>query len=182
VSNVYATALWSIDVAFQLASIGIDGINFHTPGNKPGDAYAAFDTLCGLSVRPLYYGMRVFSLATAQEGRLLPVTATGSARVRSWATLGSDGAVRVVLVNEDPSGNDSVKLQVPGKTGAASLVRLSAASLDATCGLSLGMQTWDGSLDGKPVGSLATEALANDGSGAFVVPLPALEAVVVTVP
>jgi hypothetical protein len=182
VSNLYAAALWSIDVAFQLASIGMDGINFHTPGNKPADAYAVFDTLCGLSIRPLYYGMRVFSLGTAQQGRLVPVTATGSARVRAWATLGSDGAVRVVLVNEDLTGNDSVALQVPGKTGAASLVRLSAAGLDATCGLSLGMQTWDGSLDGKPVGSLATEPLANDGSGGFTVPLPALEAVVVTLP
>jgi hypothetical protein len=110
------------------------------------------------------------------------VTATGTPRVKAWATLGSDGAVRVVLVNEDMTGEGAVELQVPGKTGAASLVRLTAAGVDATCGLSLGMQTWDGSLDGKPLGALATEPLTGDGMGGYVVALPALQAVVVTLP
>jgi hypothetical protein len=182
VSNVYASALWGIDAAFELAATGMDGLNFHTPGAKPDDAYAIFDTQCGLGIRPLYYAMRVFSLGTAHQGRLLPVTVTGTPRVKAWATQGSDGAVRVVLVNEDMTGNDAVALQVPGKTGAGSLVRLTAASLDATCGLSLGMQTWDGSLDGKPLGTMTSEPLKNDGMGGFVVALPALQAVVVTAP
>jgi hypothetical protein len=183
VSNVYASALWTADIAFQFAAIGMDGLNFHTPGNAPVNYYAVFDTpSTGLDVRPLYYGMRLFSLGTAQKGRLVPVTVTGSARVKAWATLGSDNAVRVVLINEDLTGNDSVKLQVPARSGAASLIRLVASGIGAKTGVSLGMQTWDGSTDGAPVGALTSEALANDGAGNFVVPLPALHAVVVTVP
>jgi hypothetical protein len=183
VSNVFASALWTTDIAFQFATVGMDGINFHTPGNAPANYYAVFDTpSAGLDVRPLYYGMRLFSLGTAKKGRLLPVTVKGSARVEAWATLGSDNAARVVLINEDLTGNDSVKLQVPGRTGAASLVRLTASAIDAKKGLSLGTQTWDGSTDGAPMGTLTSEPLTNDGSGNFVVPLPALHAVVVTVP
>ena len=171
VSNVYASALWAVDVAFELFAAGLDGVNFHMPGN-----YAAWDS----SVHPLYYGLRLFSLATARGGRLLPLTVTSSSRVRAWATLGSDGQVRVALLNEDPSSDETLRMHVPGHTHATA-IRLSAPALDATTGLILGGQSWDDSTDGKPTGAWRPEPLDQDGD-ALVVRLPALQAVVVTVP
>jgi hypothetical protein len=176
VSNVYAAALWGADVAFELAAAGLDGLNFHTPAN-----YAVFDYDNGvLTVRPLYYGMRFFSLATAQQGKLLPVQLATAGRVRAWATLGDDGVVRVALINEDMTNKETIGVRVAGRSGNATLLRLRAPAIDAKTGLTLGGQTWDGSTDGLPLGALTPEAVSRNGD-AYVVPLPALEAVVVSI-
>jgi hypothetical protein len=176
VSNVYAAALWCADIAFQLASAGLDGLNFHTPAYY---AVFSFDPSGTLVVKPPYYGMKFFSLATAQHGRLLPVTVKSPVRVHSWATLGDDDAVRVALINMDKTHDTVISLRVPGRSEAATLVRLRAPALDSRDGLTLGGQTWDGSADGQPLGTAVSEPVVYD-KGAYKVSLPALEAVVVT--
>ena len=178
VSNAYVAALRGADLAFQLATAGLDGLNFHTPG----EYYAAFlfDPSGAPVVQPLYYGMRFFSLATARHGRLLPVVVATPAHVHAWATLGEDGAVRVALINLDLARGGVISLRLLGRSGVATLVRLCAPALDARDGLTLGGQTWDGSVDGRPLGTAVSEPVAYD-TGAYRVPLPALEAVVVTV-
>jgi hypothetical protein len=176
VSNVYAAALWCADIAFQLASAGLDGLNFHTPAY-----YAVFtlDPSGAPVVKPPYYGMRFFSLATAQHGRLLPVVVKTPVRVHAWATLGDDGAVRVAMINLDKARDAAISLRAPGRSEAATLVRLRAPALNSRDGLTLGGQTWDGSVDGQPLGTATSEPVTYD-TGAYKVPLPALEAVVVT--
>jgi hypothetical protein len=176
VSNVYAAALWCADIAFQLASAGLDGLNFHTPAY-----YAVFtlDPSGAPVVKPPYYGMKFFSLATAQHGRLLPVTVKTPVRVHAWATLGDDGAVRVALINLDKARDAVISLRVPGRSEAATLVRLRAPALDSRDGLTLGGLTWDGSVDGQPLGTAVSESIVYE-KGACKVSLPALEAVVVT--
>jgi hypothetical protein len=176
VSNVYAAALWCADIAFQLAAAGLDGLNFHTPAY-----YAVFtlDPSGAPVVKPPYYGMRFFSLATASHGRLLPVVVKTPVRVHAWATLGDDGAVRVALINLDKARDTVISLGVPGRSEAATLVRMKAPSLKARDGLTLGGQTWDGSIDGLPLGTAVSEPVVYD-NGDYKVPLPALEAVVVT--
>ena len=52
-------------------------------------------------------------------------------------------------------------------------------AVDATTGITLGGQTWDGSPDGAPQGTAATEMIPID-HGAARVTLPPLDAVVVT--
>ena len=123
--------------------------------------------------------MRLFSLATASRGRLLPVKVKAPARVHAWATLGEDGYVRVALINLNLSGNVTVSLTVPGRSGLASLLRLRAPSLRSRYGLSLGGVTWDGSTDGNPLGMPESEQVAYN-SGSYMVTLPALDAVIVT--
>jgi hypothetical protein len=176
VSNVHASALWGADIAFQLASAGLDGLNFHTPSNY---AVFNFDQSGFPDVRPLYYGMRLFSLATASRGRLLPVKIKVPSKVHAWATLGEDGYVRVALINLNLSGNVNVSLRVPGRSESASLLRLSAPSLRSRYGLSLGGFTWDGSTDGNPLGMPVSEQVAYN-SGSYSVPMHALDAVIVT--
>jgi hypothetical protein len=178
VSDTYAAALWGADVATALAGAGLDGVNFHTPGNY----YALFvlDAAGEVTVRPLYYGMRLASLATAQHGRVLPLAIASAGRVRGFATLGDDGAARVLLLRED-STSGVVRLHANGANGrSASLLRLRAPSLDATQGLTLGGATYDGTTDGTVVGTPAAEDVARDGD-AWLVQLGAYEAVVLTV-
>jgi hypothetical protein len=177
VSDTYASALWAADVAMQLAAVEADGVNFHggaPPGANSHYAAFVFDAAGKPMVRPLYYGLRLVSLATAARGRLLPVTA-GDPEVHAFATLGEDGAARVLVINR---GDARDVLLTAGRT-AATLVRLHAASLAATSGLTLGGQTWDGTTDGSPIGALAPETVARQGDG-WLVSLAAHDAVVVT--
>jgi hypothetical protein len=165
VSDVYASALWIADVSMQLASAGVDGVNFHG-GAPPGGVsyYAPFvlDAAGAPIVRPVYYGMRLVSLVTAAHGRLLPATVgTTAATVEAFATVGDDGAVRVLVLRLGEGGPDTVHLAVgAGAPSHATLVRLRAPSLTSSTGLSLGGQTWDGSTDGTPAGTLEEETLS----------------------
>ncbi len=150
VSDVYAAGLWGADAMFQLASVGVAGVNLHGPSH-----YAVFDFTTGgaLEVRGLYYAMRLFSLATAQHGRPLPVTVQAGWQVRAWAYVGADGATRVAVINEDPTRTSQVSVSVGPTARRATERRLTAASLDATTAITFGGQTWSTSLDGLPVGS-----------------------------
>jgi hypothetical protein len=188
VSDVYAAALWGADICMQLAGVGADGVNFHG-GNAPGmrSYYAPFelDASGAPVVRPLYYGLRLVSLATAAHGRLLPATVTQPANaadvIHAFATLGDDGAVRILALRVRDAGSDSVSLTIAAMAGTkATLVRLHGASLDAQNGLTLGGATWDGSQDGAAIGTLREEPLTRDGAG-WRFTLPAYDAVVVTV-
>ncbi len=178
VSNVYAAALWGADIAFQLAAAGLDGINFHTPSRY---AVFSFDPSGTPVVHPLYYGMRFFSMATAVHGRLLPVKVKSLTRVHAWAMLGEDGAVRVALINLNRRLDTAISLNIPGRSEPASLVRMRAPSLTTKTGITLGGLTWDGSTDGRPLGTSSSEPVAYE-AGSYKVSLKALEAVVVTIP
>jgi hypothetical protein len=185
VSDTYASALWAAAFAMQMAAVGADGVDFHG-GALPGGAspYAAFvyDPEGRLVVRPLYYGMRLASMATAARGRLLPVTVVGATPLRAFATLGEDGAVRVLLMNTTGVTVRGVKVSDPvAHDGAATLVRLHAATLGATSGVTLGGATWDGSVDGNPSGVVVRETLRRQNSG-WLTQLAPYEAVVVTLP
>ena len=183
VSDTYAEALWAADATLELATAGVSAVNFHM------SAWSSTTTVyydpwqysgSKLTVLPLYYGLRLASMAMAQGGKLLPVSVKASAAVHAFATLGSDGAVRVLLVNLDPSNGGTVSLDVSGAK-SASLIRMHAPMLSAKTGITLGGQTWDGSADGNPIGTSKPEGpLAIQGE-TISVPLPALDAVVVTV-
>jgi len=176
VSNVYAAALWGADVAFQLASVGAVGLNFHTPGRHYG-VFRASGT--SASVQPLYYGMRLFSIAVPAGARLAAATVSPPLdRLHAWATVGPDGRTRVALLNLDPGPGGTVTLNLAG-AGAATAIRLHAATADARDGITLGGQTWDGSTDGSPQGDAVTETLIVS-QGTTTISLAALDAVVVT--
>ena len=65
VSDTFASALWVLDTLFDMAAVGVDGVNFHA---LPGAAYEPFTfTQRGATwsafVHPLYYGALAFSQA-----------------------------------------------------------------------------------------------------------------------
>jgi hypothetical protein len=183
VSNTFAAALWSLDTLFGLAAAGVDGVNIHT---LPGAAYAPFsferrNQRWTASVRPLYYGLLAFVRAFPPGARLLSVRSPAGP-VRVWATLGTDGRVRVTLINERPSTTVTVDLRIDGPASPLSAQALRAPSLLATDGVSL---------DGESFGaSTATGALPADGGtpasiqatpyGYYRVLLPAASAIVLT--
>ena len=101
VSNTMASALWVIDALFTAARGGVDGVNLHS---FPGSLNGLFDLSNAsgrwvATVHPLYYGALMFAQADPVGARLLRLNAGASDQVRSWATIGTDHRVRVLLIN-----------------------------------------------------------------------------------
>jgi hypothetical protein len=142
VSDTFASALWMLDTLFEMDNVGVDGVNIHT---FPGARYELFDfTHSGASwqadVRPEYYGMLMFAQAAPPGSRLLPIGGLPDGSLKMWATLAPDGTERVVAINEDPSNPQPLVLQAPGSS--ATVEQLTAPSVNATSGVTLGAQSF----------------------------------------
>ena len=183
VSNVFASALWALDTGFEMARVGVGGVNIHM---LPGSAYQPFTVSRSGGrwqsfVEPEYYGLLMFAQAAPPGSQLLHVYSPAEAGVRIWATRAVNATVRIVLIN-DTAGRRVVAVQAPATPPAAtaSLEQLLAPSLRARTGVTLGgqsfgSQTNTGLLSGR---STVRSALRIDGD--YVVTLPAYSAALLT--
>jgi hypothetical protein len=157
VSDTFASALWALDSLFELARVGVDGVNVHTLPGAPYQPFT-FSHRGGSwegSVRPEYYGLMMFAHAVPPGSRLLPINAPVGGRVKLWATIAPDRTIRFVLINKGMSSRHVVLPRPSGFTGTATLERLVAPSLGATNGVTLGGKTFGrvtrtGTLSGPP--------------------------------
>jgi hypothetical protein len=181
VSNAFVSALWALDTLFELARVGVDGVNIHT---YPSATYQLFTFAragrrWSASVAPEYYGLEMFAQAAPRGSRLITTTTTNGHGLIVWATRGADHRTRVVLINEN--GNRlPVALSAPGARRPATLERLRAPQLTSTAGVTLGGQSFGARTDtGKLAGHLSIAKLAA-GGGHYVFALPADSAALVT--
>jgi hypothetical protein len=133
VGKSFASALWALDALFEMARVGVDGVNIHT---YPGATYELFrfahsGGLWQASVNPEYYGLMMFARAVPPGARLLRTTPTGSGAVKAWATQAPDGHTRVVLINRSATKARVIALKVTGASTAAALERLVGPGLQA---------------------------------------------------
>jgi Glycosyl hydrolase family 79 C-terminal beta domain len=154
--DAYAAFLFNVPEAQFIAAYShysaADGVPAPAPvPPPPGNQFTSQYTV--KEIQSLYYGMLFFAEATAHQGQLLPVTLNTSANLKAWATLDpTNGDVNIAIINKDITASGSVQLTVPGyKRGLVK--RLLAPSFSATTGITIGGQTFDGSQDGKPVGT-----------------------------
>jgi Glycosyl hydrolase family 79 C-terminal beta domain len=178
VSQTFASALWVLDTLFEMARVGIHGVNVHT---FPGAGYELFRiTRSGgrwqAAVAPEYYGLLLFARAAPAGAHLLDVAGAASGAVRTWATRTRDGTIRVLLINSGGLGR-RMSVGVSGaRLGRAALSRLTAPSVRARAGVSLGGQsfgsrTFTGRLPGRP-----RDIALKPVRGRYVVTLPAASA------
>jgi hypothetical protein len=144
VSDTFAAALWAMDTLFSMARSGVDGVNFHT---LPEAYYRLFtftdtDGHWTANVKPEYYGLLMFGEAAPPGSRLLPVSTPTSTDVRAWATRATNGEIRVLLINDSATTSHEVLVQPPSPTGGGLLDNLTAPSVDATSGVTLGGQSF----------------------------------------
>jgi hypothetical protein len=182
VSDTFASALWALDTMFQFAKVGVDGVNFHM---LPGSNYELFTISHNSTgawqafVHPEYYGLLMFARAFPAGARLLTTTAPAGP-VKVWATQGGDGAVRVTLINKDPTAEHDVSLAVSGATAAASLETLQAPSVSATDGVTLGGQSFGDETTTGTLPDASTTSLV-PVAGTYTVPVPAGSAALLTI-
>ena len=182
ISDAFVSSLWALDAVFQMARVGVDGVNLHT---YPGATYELFTFTRQHGqwrgfVAPEYYGLLMFAQAAPAGARLLNVSGESGA-VKAWATRAPDGTVRVVLINEDTAGSHAITVHFAGARGPATLERLRGPGVSARTGVTLGgqsfgMDTTTGTLAGHS--ALAKVAGANGG---YVVKLPRASAAMLTI-
>jgi hypothetical protein len=182
VSDTFASALWMLDSLFAMARSGIDGINIHT---LPQAVYApfAFHREHGKwvgTVSPEYYGVLLFTEAAPPGSRLLAVSQTSSADVRSRATVTPTGLMHVVLINDSLSSGHIVTVRPPKGVGSAVLERLRAPNAESTSGVTLAGQSFG---TPTPTGKLAGKIKSVKVSlvhGRYLIRLPASSAAMLT--
>jgi len=182
VSDTFASALWSLDAMFAMASVGVDGVNFHTVPNAVNELFA-FKLVHGVwsgSVHPNYYGLMMFAQAAPAGARLLTLSGPTGGTLRTWATLAPDGHIRVVLINTNTARAQLVAVRIASARGSAALERLTAPAITAESGLSLGgqsfgSQTTTGLITGNPESDSVTPS-----AGSYLVRLPAASAAMLT--
>lgn len=139
ISDGFASALWALDAVFEMARVGVDGVNIHT---YPGATYELFkfthrDGGWRAVVAPEYYGLEMFAQAAPPGARLLDVSGSPGS-VRAWATRAPNGTVHVVLINEDTARRRTLAVRIPGAHRRATLERLRGKGITATTGVTLG--------------------------------------------
>ncbi len=184
VSNTFASALWALDTLFEMANVGMDGVNMHSYPTAPGELFKfqhAGSRWSG-SVEPEYYGMLTFAQAAPAGSRLISASGSGTpSTLRVWATRARDGTLRVVLINEDTANAVTVSVHASGPTRPALLARLEAPSVQSTSGVriagqSISSRTSTGKLTGRQ-----DRTTVKRSQSAYTVSLPAASAAMLTI-
>jgi hypothetical protein len=181
VSNAFVSGLWVLDAVFQMARVGVDGVNIHT---YPGAPYELF-TFTRRSgrwrgfVAPQYYGLEMFAQAVPPGARLLSLSGS-LGKVKAWATRAPDGTIHVVLINEYTAQSRTVAVRIAGAQGPARLERLRAKGISATTGVTLGGQTFGTETNTGTLAGRSTIASVPKSNGAYVVRVPRASAAMLT--
>jgi len=184
VSNAFVSALWALDALFEMARVGVDGVNIHT---YPGATYQLFTfTHDGAkwraSVMPEYYGLEMFAQAAPAGSRLIATTISNAQGITTWATRGRAGHTRVVLINESLDRRTvAVSATVPG-SGPAALERLRAPRLTSTSEVTLGGQSFGADTTTGRLAGRSHVAEVEPSGGRYEFTLPAESAALITLP
>jgi hypothetical protein len=181
VGQSFGSALWVMGVLFQMANVGVDGVNIHTYPAAPYNLFT-FSRVNGIwsgSVQPEYYGMQMFAQAAPPGSRLVRVSGVPTP-MQAWATRARDGTLRVLLINPGRS-TQRLAFTGPVRAAAATLERLEAPSLSSEVGVTLGgrtygSHTYSGLLQGPPSVETVTPA-----AGKYRVTVPAGSAMLLSV-
>jgi hypothetical protein len=181
VSDTFASSLWAVDAMFELARVGVDGVNLHT---FPGAGYELFRIAQDggrwtAAVAPEYYGLIMFARAAPPGSRLLRISGDAGGQIKLWATRAADGTIRVVAINKGVAARD-LALRLPGSRHAATLERLRAPSLTASRGVTLGGQSYGAVTDTGDLSGARDVQPAKATDGRYVIHVPAASAALLT--
>jgi hypothetical protein len=176
VSDTFASALWSADLMYQLASEGGSGINFHGGGYGWYTAIAGTPE-AGFLARPSYYGMLLFAQAGA--GQLVESQLASSAAsplLTAYALRSNTGAIKVAAFNKNADRGVRLVIEVGQRTNRVRVLRLIAPRID---------DTTDTTFGGAPVGaggawSATREEILRGENGIWVIELPTASAALIT--
>jgi len=176
VSDTFASALWSADLMYQLASDGGTGINFHGGGYGWYTAIAGTPE-AGFVARPSYYGMLLFAQAGAGqlvESQLAPSEA--APLLTAYGLRSNSGDIKVATFNKHADRSVRLAIEVGQRSNKMRVLRLIAPRID---------DATDTTFGGAPVGaggawSATREETALGENEIWVTELPAASAALIT--
>ncbi len=184
ICSSFSAALWSADVMFEFASVGVDGVNWFTSDVDPNSPFSFninssnnHTSYSLKTVHPLYYGLLFFQMAMGDGARMLPVSVSTEANLKAWATVPNERDPRVALINKDENKSGNVAVRMPGYNRAI-VLRMTAPSYKSTTGVKLGGKTMDGSVSGYLEGATEEESVEANGE-TFSIPMPVTSAAMV---
>ena len=128
------------------------------------------------TVAPRYYGMLFFAHFAGAQGQWLPLQLESSAQIKAWAVRDARSqTVRVAVINQEASTSGTVAVQLPEGLRQAVVTRLGSSEP-----LRLAGQTFDGSRDGRPIGTAYGEILEADADGLLLLAMGAHSAALLT--
>jgi Glycosyl hydrolase family 79 C-terminal beta domain len=181
VSDAFVSALWVLDAVFQMARVGVDGVNIHTYPSAPYELFRFTHENGGWSgsVAPEYYGLLMFAQAAPAGSRLLRTSGT-LGNVRAWATRATDGTEHVLLINDYTAQSPTVDVRIAGAHGAAALERLRAPGVHSLTGVTIGGQSFGTATDTGLLSGPSDETSVSATHGTYVVRLPPASAAMLT--
>ncbi|KAI1632428.1 hypothetical protein F4809DRAFT_656346 [Biscogniauxia mediterranea] len=177
VTDVFGTALWTLNFLLYAAGLGVESVQLHMTDNSAASAWQPV-ALDGRppGVRPVYYGVAAFDqiIGPSCAARVAPLAlddppAAYADHARAYAVYQSDALSSVVVVNARPanaSAADKPSLAVRVRLPAAAagqtlhLAYLSGPGADATDGT-----TWNGLSFEQSGDGTATPADDDGGAG-----------------
>ena len=182
VSNAFVSALWALDAVFQMARVGVDGVNIHTYPKAPYELFRFTHENGKWSgyVAPEYYGLLMF--AQAAPAGLAPAEDLRNARQRPGVGDARDRTApsHVVLINDYTAQSRTVDVRIAGAQGAATLERLRAPGIHSLTGVTIGGQSFGTATDTGLLSGPSATVLVEPAHGAYVVRLPPASAATLT--
>ncbi len=140
VSNVYASALWTLDYALILASHGVASADFQgrIRGCVPYIPLCTTGTSPRLKAQPDFYGL--LAVRQVGAGRFLSISGSAPAQLRTFAVQTAPRRLSVVLDNLGPARTVTLRLAGPRYSHGRQTVlsTRSRLGLAATRGIRLG--------------------------------------------
>jgi len=181
-SNTFAAALWDLDVSFEVAQRGFNGINFHTREGIPNQLFTFSEShhVWSGDVEPDYYGLLAFAHAAPAGSAILGTTGPTSGPLHVWATRAPNGLEHAVLINMAQKSGRTVALRGNTDTDDVTVERLTAPSAGATAGVEFDGQSFaSGTHTGLLAGRTHTITIKRSGHGSFSVWVPPASAAIV---
>lgn len=181
VSDSFASALWVLDGLYQLARVGVAGVNIHTVPNTINEVIGSSQVKgrWQASVHSEYYGMMMFARAAPGGSRLLKVGGSVPG-VGMWATRGRDGHIHVVVTNRNSTARN-LGVRIPAAHGPGVLERLQAPRLGATSGVTLGGQSFGAATTTGLLSGDSTDSSVKPSGDDYVITLPGTSAAMLTI-
>jgi hypothetical protein len=181
-ANVFGSALWALDALFQMARVGVDGVNIHTAPLYPDRLFTVkrVKSRWQAAVAPEYYGLLMFAQAAPAGSHLLRVSGT-TGKLSAWATRAPGGQIHVVLINDDTLHPQRLVVRVLRASGTGRLERLQAPSVHATHGVTLGGRSFGARTRTGVLPQPSRGLVLGSRGGGYAVQMPAASAAMLTV-
>ena len=191
VSDAFGVNLWMLDEAMNNVAVGLSHFFWHSHDRDtthyPPLVWRSYDSDTP-SVEPLWYGLRLFAMATSHYAYQVNHTVnTSNPAIKVWITYSnSTRALKVLLLHKDLRALSSASVHLDLSSVLSSfpvgeLIRLEAPSAEERFNITLAGQCYQGTTAGEPVGNWTATAVAPSAMGMYSIQLPPISVALLTV-